>query len=120
MPLLETSISMLTDPLSTPFWHDGCIALIPTAPTFRSRSESAHDAMGAITMTESPAPELASRLGATIQAEGVHFAVWAPAARTVEVEVHGEAGLTYHPLARAGHGVFEGLVPGLSAGSRYK
>jgi maltooligosyltrehalose trehalohydrolase len=71
-------------------------------------------------MTESPSPEPAAPLGATIQADGVHFAVWAPAANTVEVEVHGVGGLTHHPLVRGERGLYEGLLPGLSAGSRYK
>ena len=43
-------------------------------------------------MTESPPSETSADLGATIQDGGVHFAVWAPAATSVEVEVHGEEG----------------------------
>jgi maltooligosyltrehalose trehalohydrolase len=59
-------------------------------------------------------------LGATIQDGGVHFAVWAPAATSVEVEVHGEDGLTHHPLVSGAQGLREGLIPELAAGSRYK
>src|SRR4028119_1886142 len=84
--------------LPSSFWHGGCIVLIPTMPATRSRSESARHAVGDTMMTESPSPEPAAPLGATIQADGVHFAVWAPAANTVEVEVHGVGGLTHHPL----------------------
>jgi maltooligosyltrehalose trehalohydrolase len=73
-------------------------------------------------MTPSPhqSPEPDSSLGATIQEGGVHFAVWAPAATFVEVEVHSEDGFTYHPLAVGDQGVYEGFVPGLAAGTRYK
>ena len=71
-------------------------------------------------VTGSRPPALSSRLGATIQIGGVHFAVWAPAAKSVEVEVHGKGGLVHYSLSRDAHGFHEGLVPGLSAGSRYK
>jgi maltooligosyltrehalose trehalohydrolase len=70
-------------------------------------------------MTDSPS-EASSDLGATIQVDGVHFAVWAPAATSVEVEVHGEGGLTHHPLIGGAQGLHQGIVPGLAAGSRYK
>jgi maltooligosyltrehalose trehalohydrolase len=69
-------------------------------------------------MTESPSQPDAD-LGATLQDGGVHFAVWAPAATSVEVEVHGEGGLTHHPLVGDARGLHQGLVPGLAAGSRY-
>ncbi|MDF3017781.1 MAG: malto-oligosyltrehalose trehalohydrolase, partial [Thermomicrobiales bacterium] len=69
-------------------------------------------------MTDSPSQPDAG-LGATIQDGGVHFAVWAPAATSVEVELHGEGGLTHHPLVGDAQGLHQGLVPGLAAGSRY-
>src|ERR687889_1234349 len=71
-------------------------------------------------MTESPPFEPICAFGATIQDGGVHFAVWAPAASSVEVEVHGDGEPTYHPLTSGAQGLHEGLVPGLAAGSRYK
>ncbi len=71
-------------------------------------------------MTERSPSEPRSDLGATIRDGGVHFAVWAPAATSVEVEVHGEDGLTHHPLVRDANGLHAGLIPGLTAGSRYK
>ncbi len=49
----------------------------------------------------------------------MHFAVWAPAAQSVEVEVHGEGALTLYPLVGDARGFHVGLVPGLAAGSRY-
>ncbi len=70
-------------------------------------------------MTGSSPSQPAADLGATIRDGGVHFAVWAPAATSVEVEVHGERGLIHHPLAGDTDGLYEGLVPGLEAGSRY-
>src|SRR5215204_2012927 len=71
-------------------------------------------------MTEHSLSEPRPDLGATIQDGGVHFAVWAPAAASIEVEVHGEGGLTYHPLVGDAEGLHEGLVPGLAVGTRYK
>ena len=49
---------------------------------------------------------------------GVDFRVWAPKRGRVEVESEGGGGFT--ELARDEHGYFSGVVPGLSAGSRYK
>jgi maltooligosyltrehalose trehalohydrolase len=50
---------------------------------------------------------------------GVHFRVWAPARRSVDVRVEsGAPGL--HPLAAEGGGWFSGLVAGLRAGARYR
>src|SRR5215217_8127096 len=70
-------------------------------------------------MTESSSSKPSPDLGATIEDGGVHFAVWAPVATSVEVEVHGEGGLTHHLLVRDADGLHEGLVPGLVAGTRY-
>ena len=47
---------------------------------------------------------------------GVHFRVWAPKRRRVEVESDG----AFTELERDAHGYFAGLVPGLANGSRYK
>jgi maltooligosyltrehalose trehalohydrolase len=56
-------------------------------------------------------------VGAEIMAGGVHFRVWAPARREVQVVVEG-VGAT--PLDREVGGYFSGLVPGLAAGARYR
>jgi maltooligosyltrehalose trehalohydrolase len=57
--------------------------------------------------------------GAEAVADGVHFRVWAPACRHVDVRVEsGTPGL--HPLAPEPGGWFAGLVPGLREGARYR
>jgi len=61
---------------------------------------------------------LASGLGAVPAAGGVRFRLWAPDARTAEVVLE-PAGLS-HPMAPAGDGTFETLIPGLRAGARYR
>src|SRR5215210_4140471 len=71
-------------------------------------------------MTESSSSKPSRDLGANIEDGGVHFAVWAPAASSVEVEVYAKDALTHHPLIRDADGLHEGLVPGLVAGTRYK
>src|SRR5688572_14185470 len=71
-------------------------------------------------MTEDAPSETSAGLGAAIRDRGVHFAVWAPAATSVDVEVHGDGEPTYHPLDAGVEGLHQGLVPGLTAGSRYK
>jgi maltooligosyltrehalose trehalohydrolase len=54
-----------------------------------------------------------------VTADGVHFRVWAPARREVDVRIEsGTPGL--HPLAPEADGWFAGLVPGLREGSRYR
>ena len=66
-----------------------------------------------MTPSSGPRTKPHTDLGATIRDGGVHFAVWAPAATSVEVEVHGEGGQAHHPLVAGAHGLHEGLVPGL-------
>jgi maltooligosyltrehalose trehalohydrolase len=61
-----------------------------------------------------------SRLGATVQAEGVHFAVWAPAAELVEVELDDGRGTRHHLLNREADGLHRGFVPQAAAGTRYR
>jgi maltooligosyltrehalose trehalohydrolase len=61
------------------------------------------------------------RLESCPKAGGVHFQVWAPAARTVEVvwERSGtEAAVVF--LSRAEHGYFRGMVLQMQAGHRYR
>jgi maltooligosyltrehalose trehalohydrolase len=51
----------------------------------------------------------------------VHFRVWAPAARRVDVVLYDAAGGgTDHPLAAEGGGYFAGVVGGAGAGARYR
>ncbi|CAA9567147.1 MAG: GH13_10 / GH13 / GH13_9 / GH13_36 / GH13_ 37 / CBM48 / GH13_8 / GH13_11 [uncultured Thermomicrobiales bacterium] len=58
--------------------------------------------------------------GANVVPGGVRFAVWAPNARLVEVELHGDGGPSTHPLSPGADGVHEGTVPGIGAGAHYK
>ncbi len=61
------------------------------------------------------------RSGANVVAEGVAFAVWAPNATHVDVELYDAAGFATHHLLRAdGDGRFVGTLPEAGAGSRYK
>ena len=56
---------------------------------------------------------VSSPLGATITSEGVRFAVWAPKAQLVEVELRTPDGAVYHRLTRehlAGAGVADYLL----------
>ena len=55
-------------------------------------------------------------MGARVTPDGVRFRVWAPAARTVEVDL----GSRSVALARTDDGVWDGLVVGVGAGSRYR
>ena len=59
-------------------------------------------------------------MGAEVLPDGVSFRVWAPAARAVEVEIHGPDGVAAYPLAGPTDGTFEGFVPGIGAGTLYK
>jgi maltooligosyltrehalose trehalohydrolase len=65
-------------------------------------------------------------IGAELAPEGVHFRVWAPKRRRVEVVVEGaetSASLEHRaavPLEREASGYFSGLVPGAKAGLRYR
>lgn len=58
-------------------------------------------------------------VGAECHAGGVHFRVWAPKRRTVEV-VAEAAGERSWPLKPEGNGYFSGLVEGLECGFRYR
>ncbi|MDA8218876.1 MAG: malto-oligosyltrehalose trehalohydrolase, partial [Dehalococcoidales bacterium] len=59
-------------------------------------------------------------MGAEVRPAGVYFRVWAPAARVVEVEIHGSAGPNYHRLDAETGEVLAGLVPDVGAGTLYK
>jgi maltooligosyltrehalose trehalohydrolase len=66
---------------------------------------------------EIPAPvERRLPIGAEVRPEGVHFRVWAPRRERVEVVLDGRAA----PLGRTDGGYFEGLVPDLGPGARYR
>jgi maltooligosyltrehalose trehalohydrolase len=56
-------------------------------------------------------------IGAEQQPGGVHFRVWAPAAREAVVEIDGG---TAHALTAEPGGYFSGLVAGAGAGTRYR
>ncbi len=62
------------------------------------------------------------RLGSQVQPDGARFALWAPAARTVEVRLYADA---HHPLVTVpipsqGEGIFEGVLTGVGPGAFYK
>src|SRR6476619_1291003 len=60
-------------------------------------------------------------IGAQLQDDGVHFRVWAPDRRQVEVAIlddHDQE-LGRRPLSRDARGYFAGDIAGLGAGSRY-
>ncbi len=59
-------------------------------------------------------------LGATVQPGGVRFAVWAPKAEQVEVELVTLGGLGWHRLARYPDGLHAGVVPSIGTGMRYR
>lgn len=56
-------------------------------------------------------------VGAEVVAGGVHFRVWAPQRKLVDVKL--EDG-TLHPLAAEADGYFSRFVPNLGAGTRYR
>jgi maltooligosyltrehalose trehalohydrolase len=66
-------------------------------------------------MTENPRRRLP--IGAEMRDDGVHFRVWAPEARSVEVVVEGG---TATRLESEEKGYFSAQVPGVRAGSRYR
>jgi len=51
-----------------------------------------------------------------LDAGGVHFRVWAPRCRAVDVVIEGE----HHPLALEGGGYFAGTIASARAGTRYR
>jgi maltooligosyltrehalose trehalohydrolase len=69
---------------------------------------------GPLTAAAPPRRRLA--IGAEPVPGGVHFRVWAPSRRTVDVVVDGAAPL---PLDREADGHFSALAPGVAAGARY-
>lgn len=60
------------------------------------------------------------QLGANLAAGGVQFAVWAPKATRVEVEIESPDGPACHPLQRDAGGIHAGFVRDLRAGARYR
>ena len=57
--------------------------------------------------------------GANIEPDGVRFAVWAPNAQQVELELVGEGEARRVPMAGDAESRFEVFVPGVGAGTRY-
>ncbi len=55
--------------------------------------------------------------GASIDPTGTRFGLWAPGRSTAAVEIEGHGNF---PLISGGNGAFEGHVPGIGAGARYK
>jgi 1,4-alpha-glucan branching enzyme len=66
--------------------------------------------------------DLWKKLGAHIVPGGVIFAVWAPnAARVSVIGEFNDWNYDAHPLqARGGSGIWEGLLPGITKGTKYK
>lgn len=60
------------------------------------------------------------KLGAMPRPDGVEFAVWAPNANQVDVQIETPAGPSFHRLKRARDGVHAGFVAGAAAGARYR
>lgn len=59
-------------------------------------------------------------IGAEATAEGVRFRVWAPGHETVDVVIYGPAADALHRLEPEGEGYFSAVVPGVTAGARYR
>ena len=62
------------------------------------------------------------RLGASVVADGIRFAVWSGAASRIDVSIFDEGGEKETgrvPLERGGDGVFSAFAPSLTAGTRY-
>lgn len=62
-------------------------------------------------------------VGAEVRADGTHFRVWAPKSKQAAVELYGTAGTAVQqtaPLKAEKGGYFSGLVPGVTAGARYR
>lgn len=65
-------------------------------------------------------PDWTMQLGATYNAAGTRFAVWAPKAAQVEVVIEAESGNTANALMPGDDGVHAGIVTGLRPGARYR
>ncbi|MGC4105405.1 MAG: alpha-amylase family glycosyl hydrolase, partial [Thermomicrobiales bacterium] len=61
-------------------------------------------------------------MGANLTANGVRFAVWAPAKHEMDVRIEPDDGgePTFMPMARDADGVWSAEVPGIGAGTRYR
>jgi maltooligosyltrehalose trehalohydrolase len=59
-------------------------------------------------------------LGANVTPAGVHFGIWAPAAKRLEVVVDTRGATSRHPMERDEHGIFTALVADAGAGSLYQ
>ncbi|HET8657012.1 MAG TPA: malto-oligosyltrehalose trehalohydrolase [Longimicrobiaceae bacterium] len=62
----------------------------------------------------------AMRLGARPEPGAVHFRLWSPGSRTVEVVLHGAGRERVEPLHPDGGGYFAGRVEGVGPGARYR
>jgi maltooligosyltrehalose trehalohydrolase len=68
------------------------------------------------TISPSSHAQLSARFGATPANDGIHFSVWAPEARELQVVMEGGCS---HRLLRKEDGSFQGILPA-QAGDRYK
>lgn len=59
-------------------------------------------------------------VGAEVQSDGVHFRVWAPKHRRVEVALESEGTPCWFELVAEPDGYFSALVPGVAAGDLYR
>jgi len=59
-------------------------------------------------------------MGAEVSSEGTHFRVWAPARRAVIVELETPGDVQTLALAPEGDGYFQGMAPGVGAGTNYR
>jgi maltooligosyltrehalose trehalohydrolase len=58
--------------------------------------------------------------GAEVTTDGVHFRVWAPRRKTVDVQLEAGAAAGAHPLKPEASGFFAGFVPRATACDRYR
>ena len=68
------------------------------------------------TISPSSHDQLSARFGATPAIDGIHFSVWAPEARELQMVVQDGGS---HRLLRKTDGYFQGILPA-RAGDRYK
>src|SRR5688500_13810370 len=59
-------------------------------------------------------------VGAEVTRSGVHFRVWAPRRRRIEVVLESGRAAGGHALEHESEGYFSGTIPGAAAGDRYR
>lgn len=58
--------------------------------------------------------------GANLQPDGVHFRVWSPGSKRVDVVIESGSQAGEYPLRQEADGFFSGVVTGAGAGTRYR